>query len=173
MARLPRPYVPLPVRCRVALCQLGNLFIAETLDDYRGRMGELLRQSLDRLAELMGCSASDLHLDHDPPLGAREKIRDGAGNIIEYIPAANNPDHLRYRPHGPRFERSHLIKTNVRGDHGQHPDRVLIKRQRRRERMEAGEIKQAPKQAWPKRKMRSVSAWPKGRKIQSRKRWGK
>ena len=75
-----------------------------------------------------------MRLDHDPPLAARPKHRRGLGKRTYYIPDANDPNHLFYRPHGAQFAGSHLIKTNVRGDHGQHPDRVLIKKNRRIER---------------------------------------
>lgn len=76
---------------------------------------------------------------------------------MQYEPDANDPDHLFYRPHGPEFDGSHLIKTNVRGDHGQHPDRVLIKKQKRLERgprpkRQPGFKKaKAPKTKWPSR----------------------
>jgi hypothetical protein len=80
----------------------------------------------------LGCNRHDLRLDHDPPLAARPRFRRGLGKKTYYQPPANDPDHLVYRPHGPEFEGSHLIKTNVRGDHGQFPDRVLIKRENRK-----------------------------------------
>lgn len=114
------------------------------------------------LAKQIGCDLSDLRLDHDPPLAARPKERRGLGKKTYYVPDANDPDHLFYRPHGPEFEGSHLIKTNVRGDHGQHPDRVLIKKQRRIERgpkpkrgpkiRSRGFEKRSGKTPWPKRK---------------------
>lgn len=181
MAKLYRPTIPVEIKCRVVLRQLGEMWIDKVIDANRpkrdagymvgvvglpGRsLGRLLSDKLDALAELLGCQVSDLRLDHDPPLGARPQERRGLGKKTYYIPDANDPEHLFYRPHGPQFAGSHLIKTNVRGDRGQHPDRVLIKKQRRRER--------DPK---PKRgpQIRSKkSTWPKGRKIQSAKRWPK
>ena len=69
-----------------------------------------------------------VHLDHHPALAAREKVFRN-GEHVGYIPAANDPDYLLYRE-----EAEHRLKTNVRGDGAQHPDRVLIKKQRRLER---------------------------------------
>ncbi len=134
MGRLYRPHIPLSV-CVVVAAR----------DCYRAginpparREGESLTSLLDRqkaaLAAAIGCAAPDLRLDHDPALGARPRHRRGLNPKTFYTPDANDPDHLFYRPHGPEHDGSHLIKTNVRGDHGQHPDRVLIKKQRRLER---------------------------------------
>jgi hypothetical protein len=86
---------------------------------------------LTHLAKQIGCRVDELRLDHDPALGARAKSVWSTTGKTHYIPEANSPQHLAYRPHGPEHAGSHLIKTNVRGDHGQHPDRVLIKKQRR------------------------------------------
>lgn len=130
MPRLYRPYIPLEVRCAVILRQLGEMWVGEFVDEQRGNYKKLLAQMLGQFARLAGCSVRDLRLDHDPPLAARP--RRGRGRKTIYEPDANDHGHLLYRPHGPEFDGSHLIKTNVRGDHGQFPDRVLIKRERRR-----------------------------------------
>lgn len=100
-----------------------------------------LEQLRSALAEQIGCDVKDLRLDHDPPLGARPRRRSGLGRKTYYTPDANDPDHLFYRPHGPEHAGSHLVKTNIRGDHGQHPDRVLIKKERKRERSRNGETR--------------------------------
>jgi hypothetical protein len=116
---------------------------------------------LFQIARAIGCDVKELRLDHDPPLGARPKHRRGLGKKTYYIPDANDPEHLFYRPHGPEHAGSHLIKTNIRGDHGQHPDRVLIKKARR---LERGPKTKRPssfsspqmrseKRTWPKRKL--------------------
>lgn len=173
MARLYRPVVPLEVKCRVALGQLGETAIDKIIADNQPRrdagymvgvvglpgrgLGRLLAHLLERLAESKECKIEDLRLDHDPPLAARKQKRKGLGRKVYFTPDANDPAHLFYRPHGPEYAGSHLIKTNVRGDHGQHPDRVLIKKARRAER--------GPK---PKRR---TKPWPKGRKIRSRSSW--
>lgn len=176
--KLYRPTIPVEVKCRVALRQLGELRVDAVIEFNRpskaagymvgvvglsGRsLGRLLTEAMERLAETMCCNVSDLRLDHDPPLGARQKERRGLGKNTYYIPDANDPDHLFYRPHGPQFEGSHLIKTNIRGDHGQHPDRVLIKKARRIERgpkpkrgrkigSPPGFYSRDTKPAWPKR----------------------
>lgn len=159
MPKLLRPYIPLEVRCRVVLRQLGEMFIDDVLAAHKGRLPALLRVKLNELASLLGCTAQDLRLDHDPALGARQKIFNEAGEHVDYIPAANDPEFLIYRE-----KHAHHIKTNVRGDGAQHPDRVLIKRNRQMERPP----KPKPKRAWPKRQLQSGSNWPKGRKIPTR-----
>lgn len=135
MSRLYRPHIPLSVRCEVSERQLSKWFINVPFHKVLSKRLALL---LDLLAAKIGCTVKDLRLDHDPPLAARPRRRKGLGRKTYYIPDANDPDHLFYRPHGPEFEGSHLIKTNVRGDHGQFPDRVLIKRERRRQKKAAG-----------------------------------
>lgn len=137
MPRLYRPHVPLNVRLRVVGRQLGwsEGVINESVRSAKkaGELGSDLTWALGKLANDLHCDVKDLRLDHDPALGARPRRRRGLGRKTYYIPDANDPDHLFYRPHGPEHAGSHLIKTNVRGDHGQHPDRVLIKKARRAE----------------------------------------
>jgi hypothetical protein len=159
MTRLYRPHIPLEVRFRVAMRQLGgsgfgfsnagewpdpDKWIAswKRTQFAQGGLGVLLARFLARLAVALKCEVKDLRLDHDPPLGARPQFRTGLGKT-RYEPDANDPAHLFYRPHGPQFAGSHVIKTNVRGDHGQHPDRVLIKRERKR-------LRKAKKRRGPK-----------------------
>jgi hypothetical protein len=169
MARLYRPTIPVEIKCRVALRQLGEAEPDNVIKANRPRrdagymvgvvglpgrsLGRLLERLLDELAESLHCKVEDLRLDHDPPLAARPQERRGLGKKTYYVPDANDPEHLFYRPHGAEFDGSHLIKTNVRGEHGQHPDRVLIKKFKRLER--------GPRQK-PKRKWASKS-FPKGR----------
>lgn len=171
MGRLYRPHVPLSVRCVVAerqmeqraKCLPTNEFGVIFRDDPKSKLRPRLDAVLFHLARVMGCEVKDLRLDHDPPLAARPKHRRGLSKKTYYVPDANDPDHLFYRPHSPQHEGSHLIKTNVRGDHGQHPDRVLIKKARRIER--GPKPKRGPKMKgrgfaskpgakvrWPKRK---------------------
>jgi hypothetical protein len=133
MGRLFRPHIPLSVRCKVAERQIlrGPLTFS-FLDVPAKPLARRLKLLLWKVATQLGCEVDELRLDHDPPLGARLQY----GSIVSdkeiiYDPDANDPDHLFYRPHGPEHAGSHLIKTNVRGDHGQHPDRVLIKKARR------------------------------------------
>lgn len=137
MGRLYRPHIPIAVKVVVAERQVKEkpnldwgVYLSVCWQNNSDRM-EMLK---GLLANRLHCEIKDLRLDHDPPLAARPKERRGLGKRTYYIPDANDPDHLFYRPHGPQFAGSHLIKTNVRGDHGQHPDRVLIKKQRRIER---------------------------------------
>lgn len=161
MGRLYRPHIPLAIRVQVAgrqLSERGLHLRVEAIKVATDTCGEQLAILLLLLSNTIGCKPADLRLDHDPALAARPKERRGLSSKTFYTPDANDPDHLFYRPHGPEHAGSHLIKTNVRGDNGQHPDRVLIKKQRR--------LEQGPK---PKRQsqfssppMRSKkSTWPK------------
>lgn len=155
MPRLYRPHIPLSVRISVAHRQIQKAGRQTAVFEgvtKRSQLDGLLRF----LAHCLGCDVSDLRLDHDPPLAARPQERRGLGKKTYYIPEANDPDHLFYRPHGPEFAGSHLIKTNVRGDNGQHPDRVLIKKAKRLERgprpkRPSGFKKSAAKRPWPSR----------------------
>ena len=82
-----------------------------------------------KAAVLMLFGAEQAHLDHSLPLRIRaynQKIKDVAAR---YTPNANDPEYLVYRTAA-----DHRFKTNMRGEGAQHPDRVLIKRERRRER---------------------------------------
>lgn len=162
MSRLWRPHIPIEVKCRVAMRHLDYDTVAAgvALATSDRKLGTLLALLLEALARRLGCTVKDLRLDHDPPLGARPQFRRGLGKKTYYEPDANDPNHLLYRPHGPEFEGSHLIKTNIRGEHGQHPDRVLIKKERRRLR----KGKRRFKRKIPVR----AHSWPQGRKLQSR-----
>ena len=142
MARLPRPHIPVEVKLRVALAGLGEIFINEVIEQHKGGLQAFLEQTLIQLAAFLLCAPGDLDLDHNPPLAARERILNN-GEIVGYKPDANDPDFLRYRE-----RRAHKIKTNVRGDGAQYPDRVLIKRRRKHERRD-GRVKR--KREWAKR----------------------
>jgi hypothetical protein len=174
MARLYRPSIPVEVKCRVALRQLGEMFIDAVIEADRPRPGDaymkgikafvprrglgvLLAEKLAVLAELLNCKIEDLRLDHNPALGARQ--RRGEGKHTVYMPVANDPEYLIYRE-----KHAHHIKTNIRGDGAQHPDRVLIKRERRRTSKNSAKVKK-PKRKWGSRPLRSASRWPQGRKF--------
>ena len=148
--RLYRPHIPLEVRCRVILRQLGELWIDELIDAISGSLRSLLEEKLQQLATLLNCGVKDLRLDHDPALATRQLT--GEAKATKYFPDANDPKFLIYRE-----KHAHHIKTNVRGDGAQYPDRVLIKRERRR---------REGKRSKPKRKWAS-RPFPK-RKIQMR-----
>ena len=130
---------------------LGELWIDDAIKANKGGYGAFLARLLKQLAELL--DAEKLQLDHDPALGARTKIM-RHGEIVGYKPDANDPEFLIYRE-----ARAHFIKTNVRGECGQHPDRVLIKKQRR---LERGTRTKG-------RKLHSANRWPPAgsRKIQN------
>lgn len=180
MPRLPRPHVPLEVRCRVVLRQLGEMWPEAVIEQHRASRGlawakgsgpstglrALLDDRLKTLAELLDCDVTDLRLDHNPALGAREKVIK-RGVHVGYVPDANDPAHLIYRE-----KHAHHIKTNVRGDGAQHPDRVLIKRERRRCRKSANKSKPKRKwrvgKRWKRQPIKGGSRWPAGRKMASR-----
>lgn len=138
MARLYRPSIPVEVRCRVVLRQLGELFPDDAIRANRfvprvsppRSLARLLDDRLPKLADLLGCDVKSLRLDHDPALENRRQIRrDGnTGEFVGYSPSANDPDFLIYRE-----KHDHHIKTNVRGEHGQFPDNTIAKRERRRQ----------------------------------------
>lgn len=154
MPRLYRPSIPVEVKCRVALRQLGEMFIDSVIEHHRHdpkqhgipeyarrSHAKLLDDKLGALAELLNCPVEQLRLDHDPALENRTKRQvkhwfkgKGYREITEYDPQANDPNFLRYRPHAAEFEGSHHVKTNIRGDHGQFPDNTIAKRERRRQR---------------------------------------
>lgn len=185
MTRLVRPRIPLDVKLTIILRQLGGMpgyvndIVAEACASRR--LGVKHDEALGRFANLTGCDVSDLRLDHDPALENREKVF-RKGVHVDYVPAANDPEHLFYRPHGTQFAGSHDVKTRIRGDRGQLPDNMIAKKNRnvakRRARRAAGKatgfqkrpfrVKRAsesrsqarpPKRKWPSR------PWPKGRKI--------
>jgi len=162
MPRLLRPAIPLSVKLRVLLRQLGDAFPDEMINiaEEQGSLGLLVHDSLQRLAVLLGCDVKDLRLDHDPALGSREKVFK-RGIHVGYRPDANDPEHLIYRTHA-----DHLRKTNLRGDGAQHPDRVLIKKQRRRER--EAEVALGLRKPKPKAKIAGRSNFPEGRKLRGR-----
>lgn len=113
------------------------------------------------------CDRSELRLDHDPPLALRPQHRKGLGRKTYYVPDANDPEHLKYRPHGPQHDGSHDVKTRVRGDHGQFSDLALIRREKRR----LGKAERKPKPKWAKRGKKSTTA--KARFARGKTRWPK
>src|SRR5262245_561611 len=139
-----RPYIPLSVRVAVATRMAQQADYALVVDDILSTTEPLRR----KLAQLLYLRFGDdaVHLDHDPPLASRKVLKRG-GVIVGYRPAANDPDYLVYR-----VAENHRIKTNVRGEHGQYPDRVLIKKMRRLERP------RQRKRKWPSRKM-GFTSW--------------
>lgn len=148
--RLPRPYISMSVRCRVALRQLEISSPGDARKLKQRGLGVYLSELLKKLAEQLGCDVSELRLDHAPALALRKRVfRNGLH--VDYVPPCDSPNDLIYRSLG-----AHLVKTNHHGDGAQHPDRVLIKKARRQERGPK------PKRTnWPKRKMQGRSQWPK------------
>lgn len=142
MSRLPRPYIPLAVRVQVAarqLCEAGFTLRAMELVGSGERSDGALLQWL--LFVELKFERGKVHLDHDPPLAARMRRTKLDGSVV-FSPNANDPRFLIYRT-----PEAHRFKTNVAGEHGQHPDRVLIKKARRLER----KARPKPKRKWAKR----------------------
>jgi hypothetical protein len=144
MPRLYRPHIPLRVRCRVAMRQLGEFWPEVALTANAGGLQAFLDRLLYKLTWLLAGTDGTLHLDHNPALALRKRRGEGKGTV--YDPHANDPDYLEYRT-----AHTHHIKTQVRGDGAQYPDRVLIKRERRRKR----KLKAKRRHKWPSRKLRS------------------
>lgn len=162
MTRLYRPYIPVEVKCRVILRQLGMFpaIIEMLIEDYRKlrNLGGLLKGRMGDLADLLGCEIAELRLDHDPPLALRPKERRGLGKKTYYVPDANDPEHLVYRPHGAQHEGSHDVKTRIRGDHGQHSDLALIRIEKRR----AAKKVKKKRRVWRSRPLtQGKTVWPK------------
>lgn len=165
MSRLPRPTVPVKVELQVVLRQLGisPLLASITVDHavVHRQCGIHRDFFLELLADKFGCAVNELDLDHDPAMENREKVY-RKGVHVDYKPAANDPEFLHYRPHGPEFIGSHDVKTRIRGDHGSYSDAALARK-----------IKRIASNRDPHRrkaKIRSANRWPpKGsQKIQSR-----
>lgn len=159
MGRLFRPAIPVEIRCRVLLRQLGEMFPDAVIAEHRRGLGSLAEALQGRLADLLGCAISDLRIDHDPALALRE--RSGEGRATVYRPDANDPEFLAYRPHGAEFEGSHDVKTRIRGPHGQFCDLTLIKRERRRQRKAAAANEPKLRFAKTKQKIKfGKTRWP-------------
>lgn len=191
MPRLPRPPIPVAVKCRVVLRQLGEMFIDDVIRANRfvprvvpsRSLGALLHDRLPKLAELLGCTVKDLRLDHNPALENRMKLLETGqwvmvvpkgGKVVRYDPPANDPDSFLYRPHGAEFDGSHDVKTRIRGDHGQFSDNTLAKRERRRERKKAKKPLRRLDRTKPHGKIpRRKNPWPaKGsRKLRGKTSW--
>lgn len=161
MPRLLRPPIPLDVKCKVALRQLGEMWPGDVLAEHKRGLGRLLRTLLAQLSDLLGCEPADLRLDHNPALAIREKVF-RRGVHVDYVPPANDPEWLIYRD-----KHAHDIKTRVRGDGAQFSDLALIRRQKKRQRKASpsrGRKSIKPvdflKKA-PKRKIKGKSNWPK------------
>lgn len=166
-----RPHIPLPVRVAVAGRQLLAKHPALARSVLYG-LGDASLSDAHRLRVLLAhlFDKVPVHLDHDPPLRCR-KFNPRTG---KYTPAANDPAFLVYRT-----ALDHRTKTFIRGEHGQHSDRVLIKRERRREKglkitgSKSGPLRKGPTFTFPSGpasatgvfvvtapKLRSGSKWP-------------
>ena len=139
MTRLHRPHIPLEVRCRVAMRQLGG-FEDQLKPPYRS----LLKVLLVHLCEKYNCKT--LQLDHDPALVLRQQsFRTVDGKLtLCFTPNANDPTYLIYRAPTDHGQKTHGLR---RPDSPEFSDRVLAKRQRRR-------AKPKRKTNWPKRPFR-------------------
>jgi len=110
VSRLPRPYIPLAVRVQVAERQVG--FSQVDGADKRSRLAGIL-------LILFGGKKAELH--HRPALVNRRRKRNG-----DYDPPANDPNFLVYLA-----DDDHDIETRVRGQHGQHSDLGMVRKNKR------------------------------------------
>ena len=135
--RLPRPHIPIDVRCLVAARQLGRDWSIK---------GQSRTEKLRIMLKLL-FPDGEWELDHNPALENRFfNKRTG-----KYTPDANNPDYLIYRE-----KHAHKIKTLVRGDGAQLSDAAIARKRKRKERKA-----KRPKTRWPCRPMQSRSNWAK------------
>ena len=145
--RLHRPYIPWSVRELVVLLQLRAAGI--NVDEkpyvtirYHGSAETRVRAYL---RVLFGDGPVELH--HRPALVNRRKVYhwvrgerghgrfvDGGREFVDYDPPANDPDYLVYLRAGAGEE--HDVETRVRGQHGQHSDLALARKQKRKARKE-------------------------------------
>src|SRR6185369_1150215 len=96
--------------------------------------------------------------------------------IVRYVPDANDPANLKYRPHGAQFDGTRDAQNRTRGEHGQFSDIALIKRERRRtreptayqKRMAALKESQRQLQKQHRRALKKKRGKPKGQGWRSR-----
>lgn len=155
--KLIRPSISIEIKCRVVLRQLGEMFPDDVMLAHRRGFGKLLNEKLAALSDLLRCESKDLRCDHDPALGARKKIFNQVGEHIEYEPRGSDPEYLIYRPHGTQFDKSHDVKTRIRGEHGQLSDIALVKRNRRLEEREGTRPKSYRTRMREKRREKKVA----------------
>ena len=123
MSRLVRPHIPLAVRAQVALRQLKYIEPLEYIAYHRSigmSLRTILNELLADLAKNLGADKIELH--HRPALLNRPWINE----INDYEPPANDPRYLVYLA-----EDDHDIETRVRGQHGQHSDLGLGRKNKR------------------------------------------
>lgn len=94
-----RPYIPIAVRLQVAKRQFAESGKSITNFSVRARElhGNIGKREL--LTLLLKALFPDVkvELDHDPALILRQCFRNGRGEIVRYVPDANDPAHLVWR----------------------------------------------------------------------------
>lgn len=184
MAKLVRPYVPLPVQLSVAARQflamkpkMDEKEFLRAADTYLG-LGRSTQRRLKWLLAFMFPDAPKVDLDHRPPLSHRHynpRIKDVAAR---FTPNANDPDYMEWIPRDAHQERTTGRKVGAartvttRGsDVGELARaRKIAKRHAEFvERRAVGKRKIEPKQTTAKRKIAArKNPWPQGRKIKSK-----
>lgn len=102
MATPKRPYIPWKIRWKVAKRQLG-----ETKPHVVGMLSASVGGYQERTEiALRGLGFVKPQLDHDPALILRQQFKNGRGEIIRYVPDANNPNHLIYRESDKHLEKT-------------------------------------------------------------------
>jgi hypothetical protein len=149
MSRLPRPHIPIAVRVQVADRQLGIAGKMQHRFAKYAPLGLRLKWALD---DLFGGHKCELH--HRPALVNRRRKRNG-----DYDPPANDPNYLVYLAVG-----EHDVETRIRGQHGQHSDLGMARKnkriaknrdsKRRKAKIAQREEYRWPSRPFPKRKKR-------------------
>lgn len=162
MASLYRPPISDRVKLAVILRQLGEMWPELVMRNaIKSRtLGYTTRTKLDELAALLGVSASELRLDHNPALVNRR--RRGEGKKTVYVPDANDPEYLIYRTRS-----DHDIKTRVRGDGAQLSDLAIVRKRKRKSR-KMTKLKIKAVSGWLRPGGNAKRKWPTGQKLQSR-----
>ncbi len=109
--RLPRPYIPMPVRIKVAMKQGLDAGLHKTILNIDHRR-PFSRGTLEQMLRALFGTAP-FELDHIPAL-AQRKFNPRTG---KYTPDANDPAYLVYR-----LRDDHRTKTYLRGDGAQRSD---------------------------------------------------
>ncbi len=130
--KLPRPYIPIKIRIAVAHRQFAAMDAHEMAKNFNFMDQNVFGKPSRRLVEWLSALAlanpkeglkeflaglfgrnAEVHLDHDPPLCLREYNP----NTKQYVPAANDPNYLRYIN-----AESHRVKTFLRGEGARRSD---------------------------------------------------
>lgn len=170
MKRERRPRPPIPLAVRIAVIERQVKAAAGAIADNHHIRGQKRLNALLRL--LFGDEWKRAECDHRPPLGLREYVDNHSIDIAgRYTPNANDPEYLEYI-----LDDEHLERTAGKGGDKMRfggDVRAMTKGRKLRQRPDLWRVQEHGQPALKKsrkktEKKASRSAWPKGRKIQSR-----